>query len=75
MKIAKTQTDNCLTIALEGRLDTTSSPELEKEIDADLAGIPEPGRRFKGEIWLMGRLDMAHRMPDPEWPLPEGGMM
>ena len=31
--------------------------------DADLAGIPEIGRRFKGEIWLQGRLEMPHQMP------------
>ena len=32
MIITKTQTGNALSIALEGRLDTTSSPELEKEL-------------------------------------------
>ena len=32
MKITRTQNGNKLTIALEGRLDTTTAPELEKEL-------------------------------------------
>lgn len=32
MKITKQMTDNTLCIALEGRLDTTTAPELEQEI-------------------------------------------
>lgn len=33
MTINKTQTDGTLTLAIVGRLDTTTAPELEKEID------------------------------------------
>ena len=36
MKITKTQNGSALTVALEGRLDTTTAPELEKELKADL---------------------------------------
>lgn len=32
MKITKQMTDNTLCIALEGRLDTTTAPELEQEV-------------------------------------------
>ena len=38
MKITKTQNETHLEIALEGRLDTTTSPELEKELRASLDG-------------------------------------
>ena len=41
MTINKTQTDSSLTIALEGRLDTSTSPDLEKELQACLDGITE----------------------------------
>lgn len=33
MTINKTSADNIITLALEGRLDTTTAPELDKEID------------------------------------------
>ena len=36
MTINKTQNGNALTIALEGRLDTVTSPELEKELKNSL---------------------------------------
>ena len=38
MTISKQQTGSALTLALEGRLDTTTSPELEKELKASLDG-------------------------------------
>ena len=38
MKISKTQTGNDLTIALEGRLDTMTAPELEAELNKTLDG-------------------------------------
>ncbi len=41
MKITKTQNGSSLTIALEGRLDTTTSPELEKELQSSLNGIED----------------------------------
>ncbi len=36
MKMTKTQNGASLTIALEGRLDTMTAPELEKELNASL---------------------------------------
>ncbi len=39
MTINKTQNGNELTIALEGRLDTTTSPELEAELKDSLDGV------------------------------------
>ena len=39
MTISKTQNGTALTIALEGRLDTMTAPELEKELKASLDGI------------------------------------
>ena len=41
MRIEKTDNGTALTIALEGRLDTTTAPELEKEIRASLNGITD----------------------------------
>jgi len=41
MTITKKQNGTTLEIALEGRLDTTTSPELEKELDDVLDGVEE----------------------------------
>ena len=41
MKIIRNQNGGCLTIALEGRLDTTTAPELEQEIKLSLGGVTE----------------------------------
>ena len=41
MKIIKNQNGGSLTIALEGRLDTTTAPELEQEIKLSLDGVTE----------------------------------
>ncbi len=39
MTITKTAEGNSLTVALEGRLDTVTSPELEKELVGALEGV------------------------------------
>lgn len=39
MTIEKNRNGSTLTIALEGRLDTTTAPELEKELRAGLDGV------------------------------------
>ncbi len=39
MTINKTQNASALTIALEGRLDTTTAPELEAELKCSLSGV------------------------------------
>ncbi|MBR3507969.1 MAG: STAS domain-containing protein [Lachnospiraceae bacterium] len=41
MNIVKTQEGNKLTIALEGRLDTMTAPELDQELRSSLEGIQE----------------------------------
>ncbi len=41
MTITKQQTDDALVIALAGRLDTTTSPELEKELKESLPGVSQ----------------------------------
>ena len=41
MKIIKNRNGGSLTIALEGRLDTTTAPELEQEIKSSLCGVTE----------------------------------
>ena len=41
MKITKTQNAGTMTIALQGRLDTTTAPELETEVKASLDGASE----------------------------------
>ena len=39
MTINKTQNESALVIALEGRLDTVTAPQLEKELIASLDGV------------------------------------
>ena len=41
MTITKTGEGNDLTIALEGRLDTTTAPDLEKEVQSSLDGVSD----------------------------------
>ena len=41
MTITKTKNGSTLTIALEGRLDTTTAPDLEKEVRTGLDGVTE----------------------------------
>ena len=41
MKIEKTQNEQNLVIALEGRLDTTTAPQLEEEIKDSLGNITD----------------------------------
>ncbi|WP_417043645.1 STAS domain-containing protein [Dysosmobacter sp.] len=41
MTITKTQDHSALTLFLEGRLDTTTSPQLEAELSASLDGVTQ----------------------------------
>ena len=41
MKIVKTTEGSKLTLALEGRLDTTTAPQLEAEVKSSLGGVAE----------------------------------
>ena len=48
MNIIRNQSDGILTIALEGRLDTTTAPELEQEIKSSPDGVTELVMDFAG---------------------------
>lgn len=41
MEIIKTKENTLLTLALEGRLDTTTAPQLEAELKASVDGVTE----------------------------------
>ena len=41
MEIIKTAEDNKLTVAVKGRLDTTTAPELEEALQAEMEGLKE----------------------------------
>lgn len=41
MNITKKAEGNALTVALEGRLDTITSPQLDDELDASLEGVTD----------------------------------
>ena len=41
MKITKNQDGSALVVALEGRLDTTTAPDLEKELKTSLDGVTD----------------------------------
>ena len=46
MKIIKTSKDTAMEIAVEGRLDTTTAPELEKTLKESLDGVTELTMNF-----------------------------
>jgi anti-sigma B factor antagonist len=47
MEIAKSKENTKLTLTVSGRLDTTTSPKLEAELNAEIAGITELVFDFK----------------------------
>ncbi len=52
MKITKQQNGADLTLAVEGRLDTTTSPELEKELTASLKGVESLTLDFSKLVYI-----------------------
>lgn len=52
MTITKTAKGNALTIALEGRLDTSTAPELEAELNASLDGVTDLTLDFSQLLYL-----------------------
>lgn len=48
MTITKTVNETALTVSLEGRLDTTTAPELEAELKESLEGVTELVLDFTG---------------------------
>ena len=52
MNIAKTLEDKKLTISIDGRLDTSTAPELDEELKASLDGIEELVMDFTGMEYI-----------------------
>lgn len=52
MTITKTKTGSSLTLALKGRLDTTTAPQLEAELKASLNGVETLVLDFAGLDYL-----------------------
>ena len=52
MTITKQQSGSTLTYILEGRLDTLTAPELEKEIEKPMAGVSELVLDFRGVDYI-----------------------
>ncbi len=52
MEINKEQTGNALKLILEGRLDTTTAPQLEEALKDDLIGIEELQLDFAGVDYI-----------------------
>ena len=48
MTISKERKENALVLALEGRLDTATAPDLEKELKESLGGVSELTLDFAG---------------------------
>ena len=52
MNIAKKLEDKKLTISIDGRLDTSTAPELDEELKASLGGIEELIMDFTGMEYI-----------------------
>ena len=52
MDIKKTKNDTTLTLAIQGRIDTTTAPQLETELKADLDGVTELRLDFTGVEYI-----------------------
>ena len=52
MNIAKTLEDKKLTISIDGRLDTSTAPELDEELKASLDGVEELVMDFSGMEYI-----------------------
>ena len=48
MDIKKTKNDTTLTLAIQGRIDTTTAPQLEAELRSDIDGVTELYLDFTG---------------------------
>ena len=52
MEIKKTKNDAVLTLAIQGRIDTTTAPQLEAELKADIDGVTELYLDFTGVEYI-----------------------
>ena len=52
MKIIKTTQETTLTLAIEGRVDTTTAPQLEAELKSSISGVTELYLDFAGVEYI-----------------------
>lgn len=52
MDIKKTKNDTTLTLAIQGRIDTTTAPQLEAELKSDIDGVTELYLDFAGVEYI-----------------------
>lgn len=52
MDIKKTKNDTTLTLAIKGRIDTTTAPQLEAELKSDIDGVTELYLDFAGVEYI-----------------------
>ena len=52
MDIKKTKNDTTLTLAIQGRIDTTTAPQLEAELRSDIDGVTELYLEFTGVEYI-----------------------
>lgn len=52
MDIKKTKYDTTLTLAIQGRIDTTTAPQLEAELRSDIDGVTELYLDFTGVEYI-----------------------
>lgn len=52
MDIKKTKNDTTLTLAIQGRIDTTTAPHLEAELRSDIDGVTELYLDFTGVEYI-----------------------
>ena len=52
MDIQKTKNDTTLTLAIQGRIDTTTAPQLEAELRSDIDGVTELYLDFTGVEYI-----------------------
>ena len=52
MDLKKTKNDTTLTLAIQGRIDTTTAPQLEAELRSDIDGVTELYLDFTGVEYI-----------------------
>lgn len=52
MKLTKTTQETTLNLAIEGRIDTTTAPQLEAELKASISGVKELYLDFAGVEYI-----------------------
>ena len=61
MDIKKTKNDTTLTLAIQGRIDTTTAPQLEAELRSDIDGVTELYLDFTQKLMSrQGKMVLSH---------------